>query len=127
MRPQFVALALCAVALAPLVHADVPYPMAVLVTQAPDDPTTLVTWSASPGAVSYIVLRGPSLDELTPVQMGTETFYLDVNGSGMVYEVNLVTSQGDSQSGPSSGGDCVSADSQAHVTVTANDCVHTRS
>jgi hypothetical protein len=114
---------LCAALLAPLAHADVPTPMVVLVTPAPDGTTTLVTWTPPPGALSFTVYRGPAAGPLVAVQEGPETYYLDSNSTGMIYEVKVAGLAGNTDSGPSSRGDCVEMYSGFHVMVTLANCL----
>lgn len=112
---------------APFAVAKGPPAPAVFVTYDFDEDNLLV-WSPVAEAEFYVIYRGSSLATLAPYDITTQPFYVDPAPIDGVYGVAASDGVQESEvrsahpAGP--GGNCVSANTNLHVTVQASNCVN---
>lgn len=124
MRSTWFALTIVVLTLSPLATAFVPHPQALVVNQFPSG-TALLTWTPLVGATIYVVLKGPSLDQLVAVDRTSATFYADpVADPTDVYVVQGTSLFGQQAIQGGASGDCVTTSTSTYqVAVTLENCL----
>jgi hypothetical protein len=127
MRIAFAVLAVALVA-TPLAIADTPPEPRLVQLVAVDGVFAVLTWSPVAGADIYLVYRGLAEDDMALIGGTTQTEYFDdfapadaiygivVVDDGQQSSMRIITPHGGK-------GDCVSANSNLHVSVTFANCI----